>query len=108
MFIMHKEGKQFDLAKGIHSTILGHGGGLMAVENRFDKGAVAPNHAHVHEQTVYIVNGVFEFYLDGEVRVLRSGDSLYAPANAVHGCVCLEQGLVLDVFSPQREDFLTK
>ncbi len=108
MFVLKDEGKKFDLKEGIHSTIKGYGGGLMAVENKFEKGAVAPNHKHVHEQTVYVVSGEFEFFLNGERKIMKEGDSLYAAPNVEHGCVCLESGVVLDVFSPQREDFLNK
>jgi quercetin dioxygenase-like cupin family protein len=108
MFVLNEEGKKFDLKEGIHTTIKGYGGGLMAVENMFEKGAVAPNHTHVHEQTVYIVSGKFEFSLNGEIKIMKAGDSLYAAPNEEHGCVCIEDGVVLDVFSPQREDFLNK
>ncbi|HKL11205.1 MAG TPA: cupin domain-containing protein [Clostridia bacterium] len=108
MFVMNEEGKKFDLKEGIHSTIKGFGGGLMAVENKFEKGAVAPGHKHVHEQIAYIVSGKFEFSLNGEKRLLKAGDSLYAASQEEHGCVCIEEGTVLDVFSPQREDFLQK
>lgn len=108
MFVQKEEGKRFELAEGIHSKILGCGGNLMVVENRFDKGAVAPEHTHLHEQTVYVVSGSFEFSLKGEVRVLEAGDSLYAGPHDPHGCVCLEPGMVVDVFSPQRQDFLER
>lgn len=94
MFVINDEGKKFDLKEGIHSTIKGYGGGLMAVENRFEKGAVAPNHTHFHEQTVYIVSGEFEFFLNGETRIMKAGDSLYASPDAEHGCVCLELSLI--------------
>jgi len=108
MFVLGDEGKKFDLKEGIHSTIKGYGGKMMAVENNFEKGAVAPNHTHIHEQIAYIVSGKFEFYLNGETRIMKAGDSLYSAPNEEHGCLCLEAGLVLDVFSPQREDFLNK
>jgi quercetin dioxygenase-like cupin family protein len=38
--------------------------------------------------------------------VIEAGDGLYIAPNLIHGAVCLEVGVVLDVFSPVREDFL--
>jgi len=37
---------------------------------------------------------------------VKKGDSLYKEPNIIHGCVCLEAGKLLDVFTPKREDFL--
>ncbi len=108
MFVLNEDGKKFDLKEGIHSTIKGFGGGLMAVENKFEKGAVAPDHKHINEQIVYVVSGEFEFSLSGEKRLLKAGDSLYAASGEEHGCVCIKAGTVVDVFSPQREDFLQR
>lgn len=108
MFFKNSEVKSFELAKGINSKILGYGGELMTVENHFEKGAIAPNHAHLHEQTGYIVKGKFEFEIDGEKRILEAGDSFYVEPNITHGCTAIEEGIVVDTFSPQREDFLAK
>jgi len=38
--------------------------------------------------------------------IIRKGDGYYVPPHAVHGCVCIEDGTLIDVFSPMREDFL--
>jgi quercetin dioxygenase-like cupin family protein len=35
-----------------------------------------------------------------------SGDAFYIPPNVIHGAVCLEAGVLIDVFSPMREDFI--
>ena len=37
-----------------------------------------------------------------------AGDCLYKEPDAVHGCVCLEPGMLIDCFSPMRADFLEK
>ncbi|MGY0035594.1 hypothetical protein [Pedobacter sp. NJ-S-72] len=41
-----------------------------------------------------------------EKKILKKGDGFYAPPHEMHGCVCLEEGILIDVFSPHREDFL--
>ncbi|RMF21080.1 MAG: cupin domain-containing protein, partial [Bacteroidetes bacterium] len=32
----------------------------------------------------------------------------YVPPNVLHGCVCKKDGVLIDVFSPHREDFLNQ
>ena len=82
------------------------GGGLMMVEVFFKSGAVGAQHRHVHEQVSYCLSGEFEFIIEGEKATLRAGDSLYVPVSALHGTTCIAEGRLLDIFTPQREDFL--
>ena len=81
-------------------------GGLMMVEVFFKAGAVGALHCHVHEQVSYCLAGEFEFTIEGEKAIVRAGDSLYVPPSALHGTTCLVEGRLLDIFTPQREDFL--
>lgn len=108
MFTLNSNGKSFIIAEGIKSKILSHEGGLMVVENQFVKGSIADSHAHFHEQAGYIVKGKFEFTIGEEKQILKGGDSFYVEPNVSHGCVAMEEGIVVDIFSPQREDFLKK
>lgn len=86
--------------------IRARGGSLMMVEVFFKKGAVGAEHRHVHEQVSYCLSGEFRFTIEGETTTLRAGDSLYVPASALHSTTCLADGRLLDIFTPQREDFL--
>jgi len=78
----------------------------MMVKVKFEQGVVASQHQHFHTQTTFCHSGKFEFTIDGEKHVIEAGDGLYIAPNLLHGAVCLEAGVVLDVFSPVREDFL--
>lgn len=51
-------------------------------------------------------SGIFEVEIGGEKRVLKAGDGFLAPSNVPHGVVCLESGVLIDVFTPMREDFI--
>ncbi len=95
-----------DLGDGISRQILGYGPDLMIVRVWFDKGAVGQVHAHRHSQSTYIESGSFEVFVDGEKKVLGAGDSFYIAPHLDHGAVCLEEGVLIDTFSPAREDFL--
>jgi quercetin dioxygenase-like cupin family protein len=90
----------------VSRKIRARGGAMMAVEVFFETGGVGAEHRHPHEQVSYILEGEFRFTIDGKSSVVRTGDSLYMPGSSLHGTVCLAKGRVLDVFTPQREDFL--
>lgn len=88
--------------------IRARGGSLMMVEVSFEKGGEGRSHAHPHEQVTYCLEGEFEFSIDGQTRTLRPGDSVYIAGDLPHGVLCGAKGRLLDVFSPQREDFLPR
>lgn len=91
---------------GITRRILARGGTMMGVEATFEKGAVGSVHIHPHEQISYILSGSFEYVADGVTYQLKAGDSYYVEPDVLHGAVALEDGVILDIFTPQREDFL--
>ena len=95
-----------NMAPGITRKILATGGKMMAVEVHFKKGAVAAVHTHPHEQIGYILKGSFEIEIDGNKNIIKTGDSFYVSPHVAHGVVALEDTTALDVFTPQREDFL--
>ncbi len=94
------------LGAGLSRQILGWDNQIMMVKVKFEKGAEGAPHQHFHTQTTFCHSGKFEFTIDGEKHVIGPGDGLYIAPNLLHGAVCLEPGVVLDVFSPVREDFL--
>lgn len=96
------------VSEGIKRKILAYGNELMAVEVHFDKGAIGSVHSHPHTQLTYVLEGEFEFEINGIKKIVRKGDTLYKMANLVHGCRCTENGILLDIFTPYREDFINK
>ena len=95
-----------DLGEGLSRQIMGWDDHLMMVKVKFEKGGVGSPHAHPHTQTTYCAKGTFEFTVDNEKKIIREGDGLYIPSDVVHGAVCLEEGILIDVFHPAREDFI--
>ena len=53
-----------------------------------------------------MASGKFEFTIDGEVHTVSKGDTLLKQDGVMHGCTCLEDGILIDIFTPMREDFL--
>lgn len=96
-----------DLGGGVTRKVLAHGGKLLCAEVTFQKGAVGAPHSHPHEQIGYVARGSFA-YTEGDAapRTIHTGDTYYVAPNVVHGVVALEDAVVVDIFTPQREDFL--
>ena len=88
--------------------IMGYNDDIMVVKVKFEKGAVGAVHHHIHSQVTYVESGKFEFIINGVKKIVSAGDCLYKEPDAVHGCVCLEPGMLIDCFSPMRADFLEK
>lgn len=94
-------------ADQVGRKIRARGGNMMMVEVYFKTGAIGAAHRHPHEQLCYCLAGEFVFTIEGESRTLKTGDSVYVPPSALHGALCVAEGRLLDIFTPQREDFLT-
>lgn len=92
---------------GITRQVLADHPDLMVVAFRFQiKGAEGKLHNHHHVQSTYVESGKFRFSVNGEEIEVGPGDSFVVSSNAVHGCVCLEPGTLVDSFTPRRDDFL--
>jgi len=112
---MKYEGDRFTLSNtmdwepvvpGLKRKIMGYNDEIMMVQVHFDTGGIGANHQHVHSQTTYVVSGKFEVNIDGKKQVLIAGDGFFVAPHLDHGAICLEEGVLIDVFSPVREDFL--
>ena len=102
----HDEQNLIQLGGGVTRRILAYNPELMSVEVAFEKGAEGAVHTHPHTQLSYVLSGKFLYTVEGEGVELNPGDSIVVPANLPHGTVCLEKGMLLDVFTPMREDFI--
>lgn len=101
------ENKEWEkVSDGIQRQFVGYDTQIMMVKVKFKKGAIGYVHDHFHAQATYVESGSFEVTIDNEKKVLKAGDGFYIPPNISHGAVCLENGILIDVFSPMREDFL--
>ncbi|MCF6242388.1 MAG: cupin domain-containing protein [Bacteroidales bacterium] len=95
-----------NLGGGVSRQIMGYDNNIMMVKVKFEKGAIGSPHKHIHSQTTYVAKGKFEFTVANQKQVLNQGDSIYFEPDILHSAICLEAGILIDVFSPLREDFL--
>lgn len=105
-WVFHESTKPQIVGEGVVRRVLAYSKDLMCVENSFAEGAVGTLHHHPHTQITYVVSGMFEFEIDGEKRIVGAGDTMLKLAGVEHGCVCLKEGILLDIFNPMREDFV--
>ena len=105
-YIVTKETEWEKLGKGVSRKFLGYDNQIMMVKVKFDKGALGAPHQHFHTQATYCISGKFEFEIDGDKKIIAAGDGVYIQPNLLHSAICLEEGMLIDTFSPVREDFL--
>jgi quercetin dioxygenase-like cupin family protein len=91
---------------GIVRRILGNDPQMMMVQVCFMKGSVGALHHHPHRQVTYVAEGRFSVTVGEDTHTLSPGDSFFVPPGTMHGVVAEEDGILIDVFTPAREDFL--
>jgi quercetin dioxygenase-like cupin family protein len=90
----------------VSRKVLARGGKMMMVEVSFAEGGIGTRHTHPHEQSTYCLEGEFVFTVREDSRILLPGDTVFIPSGVGHDTVAKKRGRLLDVFTPQREDFI--
>ena len=111
VWVPHAEIEPEVCGKGEKRRILAYSKDAMCVENTFETGGVGAMDRFVEShfedtQVTYIVSGRYRFTIGDETREVGPGDTLLKQDGVMHGCVCLEGGVMLDFFTPMREDFV--
>ena len=93
-------------AKGIQMKSLVYGEKTHLCEFKLDGGSIIPEHSHPHEQTGYLVAGKVQFVMEDKTFDAEAGDSWSVPGNMLHSAKVLENSVIVEVFSPVREEYL--
>ena len=107
MFRKKDTGKSRQLIEGVELSTLVHGEKTLMGRFKIAKGSAIPAHSHPHEQTGYLVSGKVRFNVDGETMDAEPGDSWCLPGDLEHSAEALEDSIIIEVFSPVREDYLS-
>ncbi|UCC38617.1 MAG: cupin domain-containing protein [Candidatus Aminicenantes bacterium] len=91
---------------GIKYKTLAFGERTSLSEFSLAKGSIIPTHKHPHEQTGYVISGRMIFTIGGERFEAKPGDGWNIPSNMEHDVEVLEDTVVIEVFSPAREEYL--
>ncbi|HUS19912.1 MAG TPA: cupin domain-containing protein [Terriglobales bacterium] len=70
------------------------------------KGAVVPEHHHTNAQVTNVLTGALRFDMEGKALTVRGGESLTIEPNIPHAAVAEEDCEVLDIFVPERSDWI--
>ncbi|MBC2712560.1 MAG: cupin domain-containing protein [Desulfosarcina sp.] len=106
MFCKKDTGESRQLLDGIDLTTLVHGDKTLMGQFKIAKGSAIPTHSHPHEQTGIMISGKLRFNVDGKIMDVENGDSWCLPGGVEHSAEALEDTVVIEVFSPVREDYL--
>ncbi|MBP1994028.1 cupin domain-containing protein [Paenibacillus eucommiae] len=79
---------------------------IMSMLVDFKKGGTGPEHSHPHEQLGFVASGKIKITIAGVEHVLVAGEQIHVPSDQPHFVVALEDSLVLETFTPLREDLL--
>ena len=102
-----KNGSAYKLLReGVRFKTMAHGERTHLTEFHLAKGAVIPEHSHLPEQTGYLVSGRMRFRIGAETFEAQPGDGWNIGGGVAHAVDVLEDSVVIEVFSPPREDYL--
>lgn len=106
MFYKANQNGYKEVLPGIKLKTLVHGEKTLFTEFRMNAGAVLPKHAHIHEQTGYLIEGEIRLTIGQETFEVKKGDSWCIPGNTQHSAEIITDSAAIEVFSPVREDYL--
>ena len=106
MFTKSGKGRTRKLADGIRLSTNVHGDKTLMGQFHLSKGAKIPAHSHPHEQTGIMISGKLRFVVHGEIKDVEVGDSWCLKGDVEHSAEALEDSVIIEVFSPVREDYL--
>jgi quercetin dioxygenase-like cupin family protein len=95
--------KQF---KGVSFEVLAVGQKSLVTKMNYKVGDNVSLHSHPNEQSGYVISGKYRIKYQNISEILTSGDSYSIPENIEHSCEVLEEGVVIDIFVPPRQDYL--
>jgi quercetin dioxygenase-like cupin family protein len=107
-FITPTDSQQVQMLPGIHRRTMATTDEVMVCEFFLERDAVVPEHNHMNDQAGYVVSGKLEMTVGGVVQVCVPGDSYAIPGGILHSARALQDTLVIDVFSPPRNDYRTE
>jgi quercetin dioxygenase-like cupin family protein len=97
-----------EIGEGVRRQLI-VGERLMICRLLFAPHVITAAHDHPHEQITLVEKGRVLFTIGDEERIAQAGDVLHFPPGCWHGATMLDEEVVLiDIFTPLREDFLIK
>ena len=103
---MNSQNPWIAICPGIKRRTIAHGEKMYQMLAQLDAGSRMSPHQHPHEQIAHVLSGRMRLIVDGTAHELIAGQAFYLASNVPHGVETIEETMVLDTFSPPREDLL--
>ena len=107
-FITPKDANQVEMLPGVHRRTMGTTDETMLCEFFLERDSLVPPHSHMNDQVGYVIYGRIEYKVGEEVFVATAGDSYAIPGGIVHSARAIIDSLIIDAFSPPRDDYRTE
>jgi unsaturated pyranuronate lyase len=107
-FITPVDAGQIEMLPGVHRRTMATTDEAMLCEFFLQRESLVPPHSHKNDQVGYVVYGRVEMTVGGEIRVCAAGDSYAIPGGITHSARAVVDSLVIDSFSPPRDDYRTE
>ena len=104
-FVTPPEAGQVEQLPGLHRRTMATTDKLMVCEFFVERQTVIPDHQHAQDQVGYVIYGKIELKVGDEVRICDPGDTYQIPGGVMHGAKALVDTLIIDIFSPPREEY---
>lgn len=106
LVVAHEDGKESAPERGLKRRVLAYNDKLFLAEHEMVKGWSGAMHSHPHDQIVYVVHGHLRVTCQGKTFDVRTGGTFVVRGGVQHGASAIEESLVIDVFTPCREDYI--
>ncbi len=103
-----QEAKQVEMMAGVHRRTMATTDEEMLCEFFLERDSLVPQHSHMNDQVGYVIYGKVEMTIGDVVQILNPGDSYAIPGGITHSAHALIDSLVIDCFSPPRNDYRTE
>jgi quercetin dioxygenase-like cupin family protein len=103
----NNQAKESHPEPGLTRRVLAYNDKLFLAEHAMVKGWAGAVHSHPHDQVVYVVHGHLQVTCQGKTFEMRTGDSFAVRGGIEHGASAMQDSLVIDVFTPCREDYIS-
>jgi quercetin dioxygenase-like cupin family protein len=100
-----REARQSAPEPGLTRLIGAYNEKLFLAEHRMEKGWIGARHSHPHDQVVYVVSGRLRVTCGDSPFEIGAGDSFVVRGGIEHQAAALEPSVVIDVFTPMRDDY---